>query len=294
VRYPFIKEQQGQHRVSVLCRVLQVGRGGYYAWRKRQPSPRQKANRALTQQIKAVFEASGQTYGSPRIFDELKEAGVACSEKRIAVLMRLAELKAVLPKRFMLTTDSNHSLPVADNLLDRHFEAEAPDQKWTCDLTYVWTGEGWLYLAVVLDLFSRRVVGWSMAQTLERGLVLSALEMARSGRQPAAGLLVHSDRGSQYASLDYQQALSAAGMVCSMSRRGNCFDNAVTESFFATLKKELVYRSRFATREQARSAIFSWIAAWYNRKRRHTSLGSLSPEVFERRYRQEPARAVAA
>jgi putative transposase len=294
VRYPFIKEQQGHHRLSTLCQVLQVGRGGYYAWLKREPSERQKANQALIQQIEEVFEASGQTYGSPRIFEDLKEAGVACSEKRVARLMRLAGLKAVLAKRFVVTTDSNHCLPVADNLLDRHFEAEAPDVKWTCDITYIWTGEGWLYLGVVLDLFSRRVVGWSMGETLERGLVLGALEMARSGRQPGPGLLVHSDRGSQYASLDFQQALSEAGMVCSMSRKGNCFDNAPTESFFATLKKELVYRVRFATRDAARSGLFAWIATWYNRKRRHTSLGSMSPEAFERRYHQEQARAVAA
>lgn len=280
--------------MSVLCRVMQVGRGGYYAWRKREPSEREKANRTLTHKIKEVFEESGQTYGSPRIFDELQEAGVACSEKRVARLMRLAELKAVLPKRYVLTTHSNHGLPVADNLLDRHFAAEAPDQKWTSDITYVWTGEGWLYLSVVLDLFSRKVVGWSMGDTLERGLVVSALEMARGARQPSAGLLVHSDRGSQYASLDYQQALEKGGMVCSMSQRGNCWDNAPTESFFATLKKELIYRCHFTTREQARRAIFAWIAVWYNRKRRHTSLGSMSPEAFEQRFHQEPACWMAA
>jgi transposase InsO family protein len=294
VRYQFIQEQQGQHRVSVLCRVMQVGRGGYYAWLQREPSKRAQANQALTAKIVAVFEESGQTYGSPRIFDQLNEEGVACSEKRVARLMRLADLKAVLPKRFVVTTHSNHSLPVADNLLDRRFEAEAPDVKWTCDITYVWTGEGWLYLGVVLDLFSRRIVGWAMAETLERGLVLSALEMARAERQPEAGLLVHSDRGSQYASVDYQQALEAAGMVGSMSRKGNCWDNAPTESFFATLKKELVYRRRFATRAEARSAIFAWIAGWYNRKRRHTALGSLSPEAFEQRYPHEQTRPLAA
>jgi putative transposase len=280
--------------VSVLCRVMQVGRGGYYAWLTREPSQRAQADQALTKKIVEVFEESGHTYGSPRIFDQLQEEGIACSEKRIARLMRLAELTAVQPKRFVVTTDSNHTLPVAENLLDRHFEADTPDQKWTCDLTYVWTGEGWLYLGVVLDLFSRKVVGWSMAETLERGLVLSALEMARSGRQPKAGVVVHSDRGSQYASVDYQQALKAGAMVCSMSRRGNCWDNAPTESFFATLKKELVYRRHFATREAARSALFAWIAGWYNRKRRHTALGSMSPEAFERRYHQEQACPQAA
>ena len=294
MRYQFIQEQQGQHRVSVLCRVLQVGRGGYYAWLKREPSQRAQADQVLTKKIKEVFEESAQTYGSPRIFDDLQEAGVACSEKRGARLMRLSDLSAIVPKRFVVTTDSNHALPVADNLLDRHFEADAPDQKWTCDITYVWTAEGWLYLGVVLDLFSRRIVGWSMPETLERSVVLRALEMARCGRQPAEGVMVHSDRGSQYASLDYQQALEKGGMVCSMSRRGNCWDNAPTASFFATLKKELIYRCRFTTREEARRAIFAWIAVWYNRKRRHTSLGSMSPEAFEQRFHQEPACPMAA
>lgn len=273
---------------------MQVGRGGYYAWLKREPSERQKADEALTKKIEEVFEESDQTYGSPRIFDELKEAGVACSQKRVARLMRLWGLAAVTPKRFVVTTDSNHSLPVAENLLDRDFEASAPDRKWSSDISYIWTSEGWLYLGVVLDLFSRKVVGWSMGETLERSLVLGALEMARCGRQPGAGVLVHSDRGSQYASGDYQEALEKAGMVCSMSRKGNCWDNSPTESFFATLKKELVYRRRFATREEARSTIFAWIAGWYNRRRRHTSLGSMSPEAFERRYHQERTSAVAA
>lgn len=294
MRYQFIKEHQGQHRVSVLCRVMQVGRGGYYTWLKRPPSERARANAALTEQIKTVFEESKQTYGSPRIFEELKEKAVACSEKRVARLMRAAHLKAVLAKRFVVTTDSNHALPVADNLLDRQFEVEQPDRAWTCDISYVWTSEGWLYLAVVLDLFSRRIVGWAMAATLERSVVLSALDMALLGRHPTSGLMCHSDRGSQYASGDYQKALKDAGMVCSMSRKGNCWDNAPTESFFATLKRELVYRTRFTSRSEARAAVFAWIATWYNRKRRHSSLGYLSPEAFERQHRQEQQQAMAA
>src|SRR5579871_4696250 len=208
--------------------------------------------------------------------------------------MRAANLKAVLAKRFVVTTDSNHALPVAQNLLDRQFEVEHPNRVWTADISYVWTSDGWLYLAVVLDLFSRRIVGWAMGTTLERSLVLSALEMALTSRTPEAGLLCHSDRGSQYASGDYQKALEQAGAICSMSRKGNCWDNAPTESFFASLKKELVYRTHFASRSEAKAAIFEWIEVWYNRKRRHSSLGYLSPEAFEKQYQPELQRAIAA
>ncbi len=278
----------------MLCRVLQVGRGGYYAWLKRPLSERAQANAVLTEQIKTAFEESDQTYGSPRIFEELKAKTIACSQKRVARLMRAAHLKAVLAKRFVVTTDSNHALPVADNLLDRQFEVSQPNCVWTADISYVWTSEGWLYLAVVLDLFSRRIVGWAMGATLERSLVLSALDMGLRARHPASGLMCHSDRGSQYASLDYQKALRDAGIVCSMSRKGNCWDNAPTESFFATLKRELVHRVRFTSRFEARSAIFAWIAIWYNRKRRHSSLGYLSPEAFERQHQQEQQQAMAA
>ena len=277
-----------------LCRAMQVNRGGFYAWRKRAKSARQQQNETLTEQIKAVHEESKETYGSPRIFVELKEAGIACSEKRIARLMRLHHISAVRPKRFVVTTDSDHDMPLAQNLLERTFEAETPDTRWTSDITYIWTSQGWLYLAVILDLFSRRIVGWAMDQTLARSLVMSALDMAIAGRHPGSGLLCHSDRGSQYASDDYQDRLKEVGIVCSMSRKGNCWDNAPTESFFASLKKEMVYRTRFETREQARTAIFSWIEVWYNRKRRHSTLGYLSPEAFERKYQQEQADAIAA
>ena len=223
-----------------------------------------------------------------------KKPGIACSQKRIARLMRLAQIRAVLPKRFVVTTQCDPRLPVAENLLDRMFGAEKPDTRWTADITYIWTGQGWLYLAVILDLFSRRIVGWAMRQTLDRSLVSRRLDMAIAGRNPDPDLLCHSDRGSQYASGDYQKRLEEAGIVCSMSRRGNCWDNAPTESFFASLKKELVYRTRFETREQARSAIFAWIEVWYNRKRRHSTLGYLSPEAFERQQQQKAADAIAA
>ena len=273
---------------------MKVCRGGFYSWRKREPSAQQQANELLTEQIKDTFQANRQAYGSPRITTELKGQGVACSEKRVARLMRRAGIVAVRPKRFVVTTDSDHDLPIAENVLAREFDAQTPDTRWSADITYLWTGEGWLYLAVVLDLFSRRVVGWSMDRTIERSLVLSALEMALAGRRPTSGLVCHSDRGSQYASGDYRQRLKEAGIVCSMSRRGNCWDNAPTESFFATLKKEMVYRTKFETREAARSAVFEWIEVWYNRKRRHTSLGHVSPEAFERRHQQLQPSAMAA
>ena len=272
---------------------MQVSRTGYYAWRGRKPSQRQLQNETLSDKIKVIFQESKETYGSPRIYEELKESGVVCSEKRVARLMQAQKISAVERKRFVVTTDSDHELPVAENLLARTFEAETPDTRWTADITYLWTGQGWLYLAVILDLFSRRIVGWSMSETIDRHLVISALDAAISGRNPSEELLCHSDRGSQYASDDYQKRLKENGIVCSMSRRGNCWDNAPTESFFAGLKKEMAHRTYFATREQARSAVFFWIEVWYNRKRRHSSLGYLSPEAFEKKYRASQSNVVA-
>ena len=214
-------------------------------------------NETLTEQIQTAYEESDETYGSPRIFAELKEAGIPCSEKRIAHLMHLNNLSAVLTKRFVVTTDSDHEMPIAENLLARIFEAQRPDTRWTADITYIWTGQGWLYLAVILDLFSRRIVGWAMDQRIDRNSGDVGLRIwPISGRKPDPDLLCHSDRGSQYASEDYQKQLKEAGIVCSMSRRGNCWDNAPTESFFASLKKEMVYRTRFETesRPEARSS----------------------------------------
>lgn len=273
---------------------MQVSRCGYYAWRKRPPSKRKQANQRLSEQIKMVFEQSDQTYGSPRVYHDLKAQEIPCSHKRIARLMRQSGLSAVAARRFVVTTNSAHGLPVADNLLARQFEAETPNRRWTADITYVCTSEGWLYLAVILDLFSRRIVGWAMGATLERSLVVSALEMALAARRPLAGLLCHSDRGSQYASDDYQARLAQFGIICSMSRKGNCWDNAPTESFFGSLKRELVHRTRFATRDQARRAIFGWIEVWYNRQRRHSALGYLSPDAFERQHQQQPQRPIAS
>ena len=262
---------------------MQVTRSGYYAWRKCQPSERHKHNETLRTQIRTFFERSKGTYGSPCILRDLREAGVCCGKHRVARLMGQAGLRAVVAPRFRVTTDSKHCLSVADNLLARDFSAPGVNVKWASDITYLWTGEGWLYLAVVLDLFSRRVVGWSMQVSMGRCLVVDALKTALCPRRPAPGLLHHSDRGSQYASGAFQRALETAGIGCSMSGRGNCWDNAPVESFFGTLKQELVNRRRFATREAARREVFEYIEVWYNRQRRHSSLGYVSPVEFERR-----------
>jgi putative transposase len=294
VRYPFIKQYQGQFTLSALGRVMQVARSGDYAWHKRPVRAREQANQQRTQQIQTVFEASQHTYGSPRIYQELREQKILCSEQRVARLLRLADLKATQPRRLIVTTHRDHALPVAENLLDRQFASDTPDTRWTTEISSLWTSEGWLYLGGVLDLFSRRIVGWARGETLERSLVLSALDLALKNRHPKAGLVCHSDRGSQDASGDYQQALRDAGIVCSMSRRGNCWDNAVVESFFSSLKREWVHRYHFATRSEARIGVFDSMEVWDNRKRRHSALGDLSPDAFEKQSQQQPVSALAA
>jgi putative transposase len=268
--------------VNVMCRMLNVTRSGYYAWRDRPRSRRAERRVELVKQIRQAHQHSRGTYGSPRVTVELKEHGMAVSENTVAKYMRAARIAVTPAKRFQpRTTDSDHPHPVAPNVLDRDFAATAPNQKWACDLTYVWTDEGWLYLSVVIDLFSRRVVGWSMSEDLKAQGVAEALQMAVARRRPGAGLLHHSDRGVQYACALYRGLLAEHEIGCSMSRPGNCYDNAVAESFFGTLKAELVNRTRYGTREEARSSIFQWIECWYNRRRRHSSLGYLSPEAFE-------------
>ena len=289
MRYRFIKEQHGRFPVAALCRALQVSPSGYFAWIRRAPSRRSREETKLLVHIRAAHQQSDQSYGSPRVHRELAVQGIACSRKRVERIMRKYQVRAEPARRFAATTDSAHALPVASNVLGRDFAAEAANARWCCDITYVWTREGWLYLSVVLDLFSRKIVGWKTGTSLDRALVIEALEGALSHRRPAPGLLCHSDRGSQYASGEYQTLLSAQGIVCSMSRRGNCWDNAVVESFFASLKRELVYRQQFATREAARQALFCWIETWYNRRRRHSALGYLSPEEFERNNAQRMA-----
>lgn len=242
---------------------------------------RKQENKRIVAEIKMIHKQSRETYGSPRVHMDLQAKGIFCSENRVAKLMRNHQIAAKRKRKFVLTTDSKHNLPVAENKLNQEFSATQPDKKWVADITYVWTREGWLYLAVVLDLFSRKVAGWAMDQSMERGLVINALRMALLARKPEKGLLHHSDRGSQYASNDYQKLLGDNQIDCSMSRKGNCYDNAVMESFFATLKQELVYHRQYQTRKEAKQDIFEYIHVWYNRKRRHSALGYWSPEQFE-------------
>ena len=265
-----------------MCHLLQVSRSGYYAWVDRPPSRRAVRRAELTERIRQVHAESFGTYGSPRICAERIEREVDVCVNTVAKLMRRADLRAVTHKRLAArTTDSGHGLPVAPNVLERQFAAERPDRKWVCDITYVRTGEGFLYLAAVMDLCSRRIVGWAMAEHLRTELCLEALGMALESRRPAEGLVHHSDRGVQYASVAYQEKLAERGIACSMSRRGDCWDNAAMESFWGTLKTEWVYHQEYATREEARQSIFRYIECWYNRKRRHSAIGYVSPEAFE-------------
>jgi len=287
VKFAFISAEKAWAPVSVLCRVLGVTRSGFYAWHQRGPCELAIDDQKLALEIAAIHKASGETYGSPRVHAELRAKGLGVSRKRVARLMRELGLRSRRKRRFKATTDSGHKLPVADNVLDREFDVDAPNVAWVTDITYVWTDEGWLYLAAILDLFSRRVVGHAMSERIDRALVLKALRNAVGRRVPDAGLLHHSDRGSQYASGDYQAALSERGITCSMSRKGNCWDNAVAESFFATLKTECIYSRRFATRAEAREAIFHFIEVFYNGQRRHSTLGYVSPMEFEKKFIEE-------
>jgi transposase InsO family protein len=280
-------ELRGIADIGLMCHVLGVSRCGYYAWSARPDGDRALRRRELLGRIRAAYAGSRHTYGSPRVTVELNESGVRVCENTVARYMRADGLKVKPRRRFVPhTTDSAHAHPVASNVLDRDFAAgaDAPDRKWCCDLTYVRTGEGWLYLWVVIDLFSRRIVGWSMSDHTRAEAAAAALTMALQRRRPKRGtLLHHSDRGVQYACEAYRDLLAAQGISCSMSRRGNCYDNAVVESFFGTFKSELVEREHYATRDQARRSIFHWIECWYNRRRRHSSLDYLSPEAFEAR-----------
>jgi putative transposase len=282
VKFAFIKERLRPYPLEIVCEVLEVSRSGYYAWLERPESARAKRRKDLAVKVKAIHQENRGVYGSPRVYQALAAAGESVCENTVAKVMREQEIRAKTKRRFVpRTTDGNHSQPVADNLLDRQFAAELPNLKWAVDITYVPTGEGWLYLAGVIDLCSRRIVGWSMADHVRTELVSDALSMAVVHRSPDEGLLHHSDRGVQYASEDYQYLLQSHRMEPSMSSKGDCWDNACMESFWATLKNELVNHERYATREQARQSIFEYIEVFYNRKRLHSSLGYLSPEVFE-------------
>jgi transposase InsO family protein len=269
--------------VAAMCRVLRVSRSGYYAWKRVPESSRAAENRRLGTAIQRLFDAHRGRYGAPRITLDLQAEGWHVSRRRVARRMRAMGLRARAARRFKATTQSTHVLPVAPNRLQQDFTAAGPNQKWVADITYLWTGEGWLYLAVVLDLYSRAVVGWSMAERITKALVINALGMAIWRRRPAPGLVVHSDRGSQYAALDYPALLAQQGFLCSMSKRGDCYDNAAMESFFHTLKVEQVHGARYPTREAAKADVFDYIETYYNPKRRHSTLNYQSPWDFEKR-----------
>jgi len=285
VRYACIAQHRAEYPIRLMCRVLAVSRAGFYAWLERAPSGRAQAEACLRVAIRAIHAASRRSYGSPRIHRELRAHGQRHGRKRIARLMRVEGLRAKRSRRYRTTTRSDATRPAAPNTLNRRFAVRELDRVWAGDVTACWTGEGWLYLAALLDLGSRRVVGWTTSATLDQALTRAALRRALVQRRPAPGLLHHSDRGTSYTGEEYQTTLAAAGLAVSMSRRGDCWDNAVVESFFATLKTELVHEARWATRAQATAALAAYIEGWYNRRRRHSTLDYLSPAEYELRLR---------
>lgn len=281
MRYRFVDENKRIFEVGVMCGVLQVSRSGYYAWRDRPTSPRAVESSRLGALVAEVHAASRKNYGAPRVHAELRARGEKCGRHRVARLMRERELHGRVRRRYRTTTKSDPRARVAPNLLARDFRAAGPDQAWVGDITYLWTREGWMYLAVLIDLYSRRVVGWSMSERMPVGLTLAALEMAVGRRGSLAGLVHHSDRGSQYTAKGYQGRLGELGVRSSMSGKGNCYDNAVAESFFHSLKTELMDEMPFERRAEARAKVFDYIEVFYNRQRRHSTLGYLSPVAFE-------------
>jgi transposase InsO family protein len=281
VKFAFIHAEKASFPVAVLCRLLRVSRQGYYAYVKRPTSARASHEADLRERVRAVHDGSRQTYGSPRVLQQLHRDGVKVGKRRVERAMRSMGLCARQRRRFRVTTAADPKHSVEPNVLARDFTATRPDERWVTDISYVWTDEGWCYLAVILDLFSRAVVGWALDTTLSTTLPLRALDAAVRSRRPPSGLLHHSDRGCQYTSADYRQALAALGVTVSMSRKGNCWDNAVAESFFATLKTELVYRQRWTSRLELRSAVFEYIEVFYNRRRLHSSLGYKTPAEVE-------------
>ena len=291
MRFAFINAEKANHAVRTLCRVLQVSKSGYYAYLARGPSRRTRQDEALKVRIASIHQRSGGTYGSPRVYQRLRQEDFEVGRDRVARLMRQMQVFGKPKRRYRMTTDSDHDAPVAPNLLQRDFQAERPNQRWVTDITYVWTQQSWMYLAVVMDLFSRRIVGWAMRPHLQAELALGALRMALGRRMPEPGLVHHSDRGVQYAAHVYQNVLHEHGIVCSMSRKADCWDNAVVESFFARLKTELVNRQSWRTARELKDAIGRYIEGWYNPHRLHSSLGYLSPNQFEQRYFSQQAQA---
>ena len=282
--FALIDAKKADIPVETACAVLNVSVSGFYAWKHRPASKRQSDDLVLLAHIRSEFATSNETYGSPRMHAELKERGLAVGVHRMARLMSENGLKARQKTRFKRTTDSDHGGPVVKNVLDQDFTADGPDQKWGVDISYVWTAQGWLYLAIVLDLYSRKIVGWSISDRMKRGLAMEALRRAIVLRRPPAGLIHHSDRGSQYCSADYRRVIRDHGFIASMSGRGNCYDNAMVETVFKTIKSELIWRTAFTTREQATNAIGQYIEGFYNPRRRHSSLGYISPAAFEAKF----------
>ena len=281
--YQFIEKHSGQFPVSAICRALSIEKSAYYAYKRRPASARAQENEILRDAIKAAYKASFGTYGSPRITDTLKDEGYACSENRVARIMRESAIVAVTSRKFKVTTDSDHSLPVAPNLLNRQFSADAPNKVWLSDITYIYTQEKWQYLATIMDSYNREIVGWSLGDSLEAELVINAFKKAALKRKIEPGLIFHSDRGSQYASYDFKDLLDKYQIQQSMSRKGDCYDNAMMESFFKTLKTELIYPyPYFKTAKEARVSIFYYIEVFYNRVRKHSALNNMAPIQYQK------------
>jgi len=281
MKFRFIADHQETFKVGRMCTLLNVSRSGFYSWLRRPESRRSLENRALEDKIRAYHSASHGIYGSPKIHRDLADDGIKCGKNRVARIMREAGIRSRTKRKFKATTDSKHNLPVAPNLLNQEFSVQSTGQVWVADITYIHTLAGWLYLAVILDLGNRKVVGWSASSRITRQLAINALDMALGRHTPDEGLIHHSDRGSQYASADYQSALESKGIVCSMSRKGNCYDNAVAESFFQLLKTEWVNHQQYRNRDEALSSLFYYIEIFYNRKRRHSTLGYSTPQDYE-------------
>jgi transposase InsO family protein len=281
MRYRFIDQHKKVWPIFLMCEVLNVSRSGLYGWRTRSIGEQERSNRQLDPQIRTIFADHKQRYGAPRIVDELHDLGLSCSKNRVARRMKNMGLRAIQAKKFKVTTDSNHNKPVAPDLVEQDFTATKANEKWVSDITYIWTDEGWMYLAVVMDLYSRAIVGWSMQRRMTQQLVIDALTMALFRRKFPKDTIIHSDRGSQYCSAAYQKLIKKAGLRCSMGRRANCYDNAAMESFFHTLKVELIHRVRYATRRSASTAVFEYIEVYYNRKRKHSAIGHQVPIQFE-------------
>ena len=281
MRFRLIDTMKAEMSVERMCALLDVSVSGYHAWRHRMPSQRQLDDMVILAHIRAQFSLSNESYGSPRMHAELCEEGIKAGRHRIARLMRENGLKARQRRRFRKTTDSDHGGPVAPNVLDQDFSCGGPDQKWGVDISYIWTNEGWLYLAIVVDFYSRRIVGWAVSNRMKKDLALKALHRAIALRDPPAGLIHHSDRGSQYCSDDYRRELRKRGFIASMSGRGNCYDNAMVETVFKTIKAELIWTTIFQTRQDAEKAIGTYIDGFYNPRRRHSALGYKAPITFE-------------